>query len=117
MHLKEIQRIQKEFDEEYFKKFWEINDEKTFLERLQYLVVALTGEVGEFANIVKKISRDFENLNHPMSDERKQALTEELVDCFIYIIITANLLGVNLEEEYKRKLEKNKQRFEKYKDG
>jgi NTP pyrophosphatase (non-canonical NTP hydrolase) len=116
MHLKEIQKIQKEFDEEYFKKFWKINDEKTFIDRLQYLVVALAGEIGEFANTIKKISRDFENLNQLMSDERKNALIEELVDCFIYIIITANLLNVNLEEEYMRKLEKNKQRFEKYKD-
>ncbi len=117
MQLKEIQKIQKDFDKEYFRKFWEINDEKTFIERLQYLTVALTGEMGEFANIVKKISRDFENLNDSISEERRQALIEEIVDCFIYIIITANLLEVDLEEEYMKKLEKNKKRFQKYKDG
>jgi NTP pyrophosphatase (non-canonical NTP hydrolase) len=116
MQLKEIQKIQKDFDMEYFKKFWEIKDEKAFIERLQYLTVALAGEIGEYANIVKKLSRDFENLNDSISDERKQALIEELVDCFTYVIITANLLKVDLEEEYIKKLEKNKKRFQKYKD-
>ncbi|MBU5688501.1 MAG: MazG nucleotide pyrophosphohydrolase domain-containing protein [Candidatus Aenigmatarchaeota archaeon] len=117
MQLKDIQRLQREFDEEFFNKFWEINDEKTFIERLQYLVVALTGEIGEYANIVKKASRDFEHLKENISEEKKKQLTEELVDCFIYIIITANLLGIDLEKEYLEKLEKNKQRFEKYKRG
>jgi NTP pyrophosphatase (non-canonical NTP hydrolase) len=116
MQLREIQKIQKDFDKEYFKKFWEINDEKTFIERLQYLTVALAGEIGEYANIVKKISRDFENLNDAVSDERKQSLIEEMTDCFIYIIIIANLLGIDLEKEYMKKLEKNKKRFERYKD-
>ncbi len=115
MQLKEIQKIQKDFDKEFFKTFWQIKDEKTFIERLQYLVVALTGEIGEYANIVKKVSRDFENLHQTISEERKKELIEELVDCFIYIIITANLLDVDLEKKYFEKLEKNKQRFEKYK--
>jgi len=117
MQLKEIQQLQKKFDEEFFSNFWNIDDEKTFLERLQYLVVALSGEVGEYANIVKKASRDFENLGQSISDERKEQLAEELVDCFIYVIITANLLGIDLEKEYMKKLEKNKERFQKYKGG
>lgn len=117
MELKDIQKVQKDFDKEFFKKLWEINDEKVLIQRLQYLTVALAGEVGEYANIVKKISRDFENLKDPISNERKQALIEEMTDCFIYIIIIANLLEVDLEKEYMKKLEKNKQRFEKYKDG
>ncbi|MEM5777055.1 MAG: MazG nucleotide pyrophosphohydrolase domain-containing protein [Candidatus Aenigmatarchaeota archaeon] len=117
MQIKDIQKLQKEFDGEFFNKFWKIEDEKTFIERLQYLVVALTGEIGEYANIVKKVSRDFEHLDQSISEERRKELTEELIDCFIYIIITANLLNIDLEKEYLKKLEKNKQRFEKYKRG
>ncbi|MFH8080337.1 MAG: MazG nucleotide pyrophosphohydrolase domain-containing protein [Candidatus Aenigmatarchaeota archaeon] len=115
MEIKEIQDLQKRFDMEYFKNFWEAEDEKSKIEKLQYLVVALTGEIGEYANIVKKISRDLTTLGINTLDERKNELTEELIDCFIYIIITANLLGMDLEKEYLKKMEKNKQRFQKYK--
>ncbi|MCX8179425.1 MAG: nucleotide pyrophosphohydrolase [Candidatus Aenigmarchaeota archaeon] len=115
MQLKDIQNLQKNFDQEYFESFWKIKDEKTFIDRLQYLTVALTGEIGEYANILKKISRDFENLNQSITEQRKKELAEELVDCFIYIVITANLLDIDLEKEYLKKLEKNKKRFEVYK--
>ncbi|MCX8178251.1 MAG: nucleotide pyrophosphohydrolase [Candidatus Aenigmarchaeota archaeon] len=117
MELREIQKKQLEFDKEYFKKFWDIKNDKIFIERLQYIVVALVGEIGEYANIVKKISRDYENLNRNNFNQKREELIEELVDCFIYLIIAANLLDIDLEREFLKKLEKNKKRFEKYKDG
>lgn len=116
MDIKQIQEIQREFDKEYFKRFWDIKDDKTFIERLQYLVVALSGEIGEYANIVKKISRDFENLNQNNLNQKKQDLIEEIIDCFIYLLITANLLDIDIEKEFLKKLEKNKKRFENYRD-
>ena len=117
MELKQIQKLQKDFDKKYFKRFWDIKNEKEFIQRLQYLVVALSGEMGEYANIVKKISRDYENLNENVFQEKKSELVEELVDCFIYLLITSNLLEIDLEEEFIKKIQKNKIRFEKYRDG
>jgi len=117
MELLEIQKEQKNFDKEYFGKFWDIKNDGEFIDRLLYLVVALTGELGEFANIVKKISRDFNNLGEKPSTEKLEKLKEEITDCFIYVIIIANLLDVNLEDEFLRKKDFNKKRFEKYKNN
>lgn len=117
MDLKELQKKQKEFDKEYFKKFWDIKNEKEFIDKLKYVVVALSGEWGEFANIVKKIIRDNENLDEKPSEERLEKLKDELTDVFIYVLITANLLNVDLEKEYFRKMSFNKERFEKYKNN
>ncbi len=47
-----------------------------------------------------------------------EKLREELVDIFIYVIKGASqLFRMNLGEEYFRKMEKNKERFRKYKDS
>jgi len=91
MELGELQRIQKEFDMEYFPEFWRIEGYEDFLDRLEYLVVALAGEVGEFANIVKKMRREYMHLGVEERDRLDQ-LREELIDIFIYTVITANLL-------------------------
>ncbi len=116
MELRDIQRIQREFDEEYFQEFWKIEDYEDFLDRLEYLVVALTGEVGEFANIVKKMRREYMHLSNKRSDYMDK-LREELVDIFIYTVITANLLDMDIEEEFLKKLEYNRRRFKKYREA
>ncbi len=114
MELKQIQEIQDKFDKEYFAKWWDVSTEAGKIERLEFLTVALTGEVGEFANIVKKISRDHISLKMKPEDEKLENLKEELTDCFIYLMVIANFLNMDLETEYFRKLEFNKKRFEKY---
>lgn len=115
MELKEIMNIQKKFDEEYFSQFWKIENDSDFLDRLQYLVVALTGEVGEFSNIVKKMIRDYRSLKAKPEKKRLKKLREELTDCFIYLMILGNLLKIDFEKEYFKKLKFNKKRFENYK--
>ena len=115
MELKEIQELQKKFSLEHFAKLWEIKNQDDYIHKLQYLVVGLAGEVGEFANIVKKISRDHETLSENPSSERMENLKEELTDCFFYVLITANFLNIDLETEWKNKMEFNRKRFEKYK--
>ena len=115
MELKEIMEFQRKFDKEYFNSFWEIKNDGDFINRLEYLVVALTGEVGEFANVVKKIARNYETLREKPDKKFIEKLKEELTDCFIYIIILGNLLKIDLEKEYLRKMQFNKKRFEKYK--
>lgn len=115
MELKEIQKIQKKFSEEHFSNLWSVKDDEDFLHKLQYFVVGLTGEVGELANIVKKISRDNIEFKDKPSEERMEKIRDELTDCFIYIMLIANFLKIDLEEEYLKKLEFNKKRFVNYK--
>jgi NTP pyrophosphatase (non-canonical NTP hydrolase) len=73
---------------------------------LEHLVVCMVGEVGEFANELKKIVR-----GDAPYEERKAALAEELTDTFIYLMKIAAQTGIDLESEYLKKLEKNRQRF------
>lgn len=59
--------------------------------------IALFGEVGEAANIVKKIKRD------GPSDELKKALAKELADILGYLPNVAASIGVNLADEFVEK--------------
>lgn len=82
---------------------------KDNLDQLEHLIVCMLGELGEFANIVKKVRRgDFE------LEGVKQELNEELVDVFIYLIKIANQFDVDIETGYRNKLEKNRKKFENY---
>jgi NTP pyrophosphatase (non-canonical NTP hydrolase) len=75
----------------------------------------LTGEIGEFANVVKKVVRDHKVFKDKPDKERMEKLKEELTDCFIYLMILSNILKMDLEREYFKKLEYNKKKFESYK--
>lgn len=54
-------------------------------------VCAVTGELGELANLVKKIRRGDFNV-----DEAREACAEELADVVTYLDILADKLGVDL---------------------
>lgn len=109
MDLKELMRMQTSFSESRGWFFHKAKNRKDFISKLQYDSIALAGEVGEFANIVKKILRSGE---HP-SEEMMQRLREELTDVFIYVILTSSLLNFDLEKEYLATLRKNENRFQK----
>jgi len=59
---------------------------------LPNLVLCLAGEVGEVANLVKKIVRGSMTLEYAMDEEYKSGATlqEEVIDCLIYL---CNLMG------------------------
>ena len=104
-----------EFDKKYFQKYWEEAENiDGKIEFIKDMVIALTGEMGEFANLVKKISRERKITMEVPSKEMMESLKEELIDCFIYIIILSNILEVDIEKEYLKKTELNHQRFKKY---
>lgn len=108
--LKQIISMQEEFDRSHIanRPFFEMIDGHN-IESLEHLIVCLVGEIGEFSNIVKKISRgDF------TFKDKKPSLDEELTDVFIYLIKIANQCNIDLEESYKKKLEINKGRFRRY---
>lgn len=75
---------------------------------LTHHTLAMFGEVGEFANILKKMERgsiDFEDW------EAQHDLAEELTDVFIYMLNIAGILNIDLLAEYNRKRALNEGRF------
>ncbi len=52
--LKEIYKYQADFDSDHG-WFWSIKSNSDFIAHLQYLGIALAGEVGEFCNLIKKL--------------------------------------------------------------
>jgi NTP pyrophosphatase (non-canonical NTP hydrolase) len=75
---------------------------------MMHHTVAMAGEVGEFANIIKKVDRGSLNLGDAVV---RKDLAFELVDIFIYVLNLAGIMGVDLEELYKLKRAENDQRF------
>jgi NTP pyrophosphatase (non-canonical NTP hydrolase) len=112
VELREIAAMQRAFDAAHG---WTLEDGGTsaLLEALSDDIVGLTGELGEFANLVKKLKlRASRNEELATSDLRgaHPALREELADIFIYLVRLAEHLSVDLENEYLAKLEKNRER-------
>lgn len=110
MTLEELIKLQKNFDSEHKGNFrWssKITDEN--LELLEFLMISLTGEVGETANIVKKIVRGDFTL-----ESKKDELQKEIADVFIYLLKISYQLGIDLEEAYLQKLDINRRKFKRY---
>jgi len=79
------------------------------IEVLEHLVVCLAGEVGEFANIVKKISRgDF------TVSESKEQISSELADILIYLLKIFAQLQIDPERSFLKKSKLNEKKFCKY---
>lgn len=73
---------------------------------LEYLGVALAGEVGEVCNEIKKWSREDFGLG-----ELIRRLEGELPDVLIYLVMLAEELGIELEDAYRRKKAYNDERY------
>lgn len=63
-------------------------------------ITAITGEVGEAANIVKKLNRVRDGIagNKEPADALREALKREIADIFIYLDLFAQHQGVHLED-------------------
>lgn len=110
MTLQELIELQKKFDGNHKGNFmWNSKVTDSNIEILEFLLVSLAGELGETANIVKKIVRgDFK------LEEKKEDLQEELADVFIYLLKLSYQLEIDLEKAYLEKMKKNQERFRKY---
>lgn len=110
MELKQLIELQAEFDkqhtgaEPFYKPISSSNPRD-----LEHLAVCMLGELGEFANILKKVVRG--DISYEQAEPR---LHEELTDLFIYLIKTAGQSGIDLEAHYLAKLRKNEARFERW---
>lgn len=67
--------------------------------------LGLAGEVGEVANVVKKMQRD----GDAWRDE--EGIGAELADVFTYLLLLADEYGVDLVAEYRAKVEVNEARW------
>jgi NTP pyrophosphatase (non-canonical NTP hydrolase) len=100
-----------------------LDEQKGFSDDVFLNMMLLSGEIGEVAQVLKKV--------HHMQDPRRnegevQTLEEalaahrddigqELADCLAYIFKLANYTGVDLQQAYLAKMEKNLDRTWKYK--
>lgn len=73
---------------------------------LPFTVLALVGETGEMANIVKKVVRGSVKLEDVVAE-----LGEEAVDVLIYLCMVFATLGVDPVEIYRKKRAFNELRF------
>lgn len=69
-----------------------------------FFALELAGEVGELANLEKKIWRD------PQSDPDMLKLSDEAADVFIALMNYCNARGIELEESVSSKLERIEKR-------
>ncbi|MDG1336819.1 MAG: MazG-like family protein [Tateyamaria sp.] len=89
---------------------------QTDAERIAQLTqdtVGLIGEVGEFANLLKKadLTSRIEGYVGVSIDSASPELREELADAMIYIIRLANALGADIEGDLLKKMLKNDERY------
>lgn len=70
--------------------------------------LAMAGELGEFANIVKKIERGSLDIHDP---KVRYDLMMELTDVFVYMLNLAGLLRIDLYKSYMHVRGLNEQRF------
>ena len=110
MTLKEIMELQAGFDAKHRSKYqWGRSVAEASPVVLEHSLVCLVGELGEFANSLKKVNRGDMEYRDAFPN-----LEEELTDVFIYLIQIANQMGVDLEQSYLRKLGRNRERFKQY---
>jgi len=84
--------------------------------QVSHELIGLIGEIGELANIVKKLNVLIDNgmdINIETVSEKEANIHEELVDVFIYLIRISDIFELDLEKEYLKKMIKN---IEKYRD-
>lgn len=76
-------------------------------------LIGLFGEIGEFANLVKKVGLRLEHTAYcgPDLDEARGWLREELADAAIYIIRLSAILGADLERDILDKMAQNDERY------
>jgi len=109
--LRELAQMQHAFDQRHSSRgrLWSQEIDKENLPVLLELTVALAGEVGEFANLTKKLVRGDLELEAARPD-----LGAELADVFIYIVKLAEQLELDLEAEFRAKLAINENRFKRF---
>lgn len=78
------------------------------VESIPHHALAMCGEAGEFANIVKKIERGSLDIKTP---QVRYDLAMELTDVFVYMLNLAGLMKIDLGKTYEIVRSANEKRF------
>lgn len=113
MNIDDIIKMQKSFDSNHG---WTPNS--NILDIISFInkdIIGIVGELGEFSNRIKKINliigHESEEEVEKLYLQYKENLSEEVIDTFIYLIRIASHLNINIEKEYLKKLNYNKERY------
>jgi NTP pyrophosphatase (non-canonical NTP hydrolase) len=81
--------------------------------QLEKDLVGLIGEVGEFANALKKISLGISHAGYkgPSIDDAAPGMREELADTLVYLMRLSVVLGGDLETDLIQKMRANESRY------
>ena len=112
---------------EDFQAFHRWLDEKNHFDPdILFNMVLLSGEVGEVAQVLKKIRRQANLLRQEQESgeamsaalwQYREELGQELADCLAYIFKLANYAGIDLQEAYIDKMAENVNRTWKTPNG
>lgn len=104
--------MQREFDRSHGFPF-QFESEKNKYLQISKDLIGLMGEIGEFANLIKKINLAIDKCEQPISQiiEIQEKLPEELIDSLIYLIRIASILDVDLLGSYINKLKTNREKY------
>lgn len=80
------------------------------------LVMALSGEVGELTALFQWLTPD-QSAKWQNNPELAANVRDELADVAIYLVRLADVLGVDLLEEARAKIDRNEHRFPPHGDG
>jgi NTP pyrophosphatase (non-canonical NTP hydrolase) len=96
-----------------------LDEQKGFNTDIFLNMMLLSGEIGEVAQVLKKVywmtepqraeEGQIKTLEEALAEQREN-LGQELADCLAYILKLANYTGVDLQEAYLTKMAKNMQR-------
>ena len=92
-----------------------INDSQDWFpdvaDNIPFLALAMAGEAGEVANETKKIWRTVEHSAFRVYEVDTDALREEVVDTFIYLMNLVGVLEMDIVKAYEAKRAINVERF------
>ena len=93
-----------------------LDEQKAFDQNIFFNMMLLSGEVGEVAQALKKVHHmtlpernnngNAKTLEEALAIQREE-IGQELADCLAYLFKLANYTGVDLQEAYLKKMEKN----------
>lgn len=93
----------------------DFEDDRSRVDQMMRDLVGLMGEVGEFANLLKKVglAQNVQGYSGPSLNHAALELREELADATIYLFRLVTILNGDLEQDVLRKIGINDERYRK----
>ncbi len=105
MELNQFFEIQKDVDRKMgWNKYERCRTHEEIMNFMEHFILVVVDELGEISRVRKKFQRDKQNLD-------VSTLKKEMVDIFIFVMQGSMALGMNLEEEYLKRMKHNEKRF------